>query len=612
MSRRKEIITALSVIVVASCVLKCLSFITLAISSSSSSSPRIDQLLIRVNGVTLFIAAVLISLLVYWMQRKIRARIRMWQLIEKIPGPPCHPIPFLGHAGVVLDLDRCNSEYGTYALIYQMLTGVYAVYGRQKLLRMWLGARPFVLLYHADAVETVLTSNVLTEKSIEYSWLKPWLGEGLVTSNKSKWKVRRKILTPAFHFRILQDFLPVMNEQSCTLMKKIDRICSQGGANPYPNLLQLITLCTLDTICETAMGKCVNAQEKESPYVKALHQVSQIVVFRLTRPWLWLDPIFYATRHGRRFKQCLSIMHQFTMNVIKDRKEEWLHNNSHLLRPPGGEDAPVECDYSSVSRGRQRLAFLDLLLYEHLVNKTLSLSDVREEVDTFMFAGHDTTAMAISWTIYMLGLHQDVLEKVRAEVDQVFDEELLRRQEEEVAEEAEVGEDDHPEDREKKDVYSSVFVTEEMMKKMKYLDCVLKEVQRVYPTAPFIGRQLTEETEIAGYTVPKGTTAGILTFLLHRDPDVFRNPEVFDPTRFAPENTIGRHPFAYIPFSAGPRNCIGQKFAQMEQKVVIANFVRQFDFYSPDSRDKQVVVGEMVLRPVNNLRVVIKPRQVKQ
>lgn len=608
MSRRKEIITAITVITVGTCVLKSVSYVTLAIVTSYNY----DILMRRDRLLTGLLSVSLLSYLIYWLLKKTRERIRMWQLIEKIPGPPCHPIPFLGHAGVVLDLDRCKSEYGTYALIYQMLTGVYAVYGRQKLLRMWLGARPFVLLYHADAVETILTSNVLTDKSIEYSWLKPWLGEGLVTSNKSKWKVRRKILTPAFHFRILQDFLPVMNEQSCTLMKKIDKICSQGGANPYPNLLQLITLCTLDTICETAMGKCVNAQDKESPYVKALHQVSQIVVFRLTRPWLWLDTIFYASRHGRRFKQCLKIMHEFTTDVIKDRKEEWIQNNGHLCDNQSKVEtiSPVECDYSSVSRGRQRLAFLDLLLYEHLVNKSLSLNDVREEVDTFMFAGHDTTAMAISWTIYMLGLHQDILEKVRNEVDQVFDEELTRKQEEEDEEKSYF--DSQNDEGAKKESFPNVFVTEEMMKKMKYLDCVLKEVQRVYPTAPFIGRQLTEETQIAGYTVPKGTTAGILTFLLHRDPDVFKNPEVFDPTRFAPENTIGRHPFAYIPFSAGPRNCIGQKFAQMEQKVVIANFVRKFDFHSPDSRDKQVVVGEMVLRPVNKLRVVIKPRQVKE
>lgn len=587
MSRRRDFLAALTVFIVGTCLLKSLSIVTLAIATPSTFGQLIGQ---ESAFFIVVLASVLIGL-VFWLYARISNYIRVCKLIERIPGPPCHPIPFLGHAGVVLDLDRSRCEYGTYALIYQMLTGVHAVYGRERLLRMWLGARPFVLLYRADAVETVLASNVLTDKSVEYSWLKPWLGEGLVTSNKSKWKIRRKILTPAFHFRILQDFLPIMNEQSCTLINKIKKICSQGGADPYPNLLQLITLCTLDTICETAMGKCVNAQEKESPYVKALHQVSQIVVFRLTRPWLWLDPIFYASRHGKRFRDCLKVMHQFTTQVIKDRKEEWIQNNGHLLgQSSSSSSSPVESDFSSFSRGRQRLAFLDLLLYEHLVSKTLTLQDVREEVDTFMFAGHDTTAMAISWTIYMLGLHQDVLEKVRSEVDQVFDEELDRCQ---VAEGKE---------------YQSVAVSEEMMKKMKYLDCVLKEVQRVYPTAPFIGRELTEETEIAGYKVPKGTTAGILTFLLHRDPSVFPNPEKFDPSRFEPQNSIGRHPFAYIPFSAGPRNCIGQKFAQMEQKVVICNFVRNFDFYSPDPRDKQVVVGEMVLRPVNNLRVVIKPR----
>lgn len=123
--------------------------------------------------------------------------------------------------------------------------------------------------------------------------------------------------------------------------------------------------------------------------------------------------------------------------------------------------------------------------------------------------------MAISWTLYMLGLHPEIQERVREEVDQIFDNAALKT------------DNNNGEANESAEI-ERVTVTSDMMREMKYLDCVLKEVQRVYPTAPFVGRELIDDIEIAGYTVPKGTTCGILTFLLHR------NAEVIDRSYYRP------------------------------------------------------------------------------
>src|SRR5437867_2511399 len=97
-------------------------------------------------------------------------------------------------------------------------------YARERICRMWVGSRPVVCCFTAESVEAILSSNVNIEKSIEYEFSTPWLGHGLITSPQGKWRRRRKILTPAFHFRILNDFLPVINEQANVLVRKIAEI----------------------------------------------------------------------------------------------------------------------------------------------------------------------------------------------------------------------------------------------------------------------------------------------------------------------------------------------------------------------------------------------------
>lgn len=144
---------------------------------------------------------------------------------------------------------------------------------------------------------------------------------------------------------------------------------------------------------------------------------------------------------------------------------------------------------------------------------------------------------------------------------------------------------------------------------MKYLDRVIKESLRMWPSIPFVARQMTEDLMVGGkYLIPEGSTCMIFTHALHNNPKYYPKPEVFDPDRFLSENTIGRNPFAYIPFSAGPRNCIGQRFAQMELKVILAKLILNYRFKTHDHRDKLKIVGELVLRSRNGLNVQIIPR----
>lgn len=204
--------------------------------------------------------------------------------------------------------------------------------------------------------------------------------------------------------------------------------------------------------------------------------------------------------------------------------------------------------------------------------------------------GHDTTAMALSWILYLLGHHPEIQARAAAEVDLMFEEDAYNND----------GSDDGDD---------KVMLTLDKLKSLKYLECCVKEGLRLCPSVPFIGRRLHEDMQINGYDIPKGTILFVYIYMLHRDPDVFPNPETFDPSRFLPENSVGRHPFAFVPFSAGPRNCIGQRFAMSELKIVLAYLLRHFRFESLDERDKISAMMEMVYRPKSPLRLRVYERR---
>lgn len=441
-----------------------------------------------------------------------------------------------------------------------------ANFDKEGICRIWLGFMPLVLIYKPETAEVLLSSSQLISKSFQYSLLHCWLGTGLLTSTGDKWRSRRKMLTPAFHFKILEDFSSVFAEQSSILCDQLRK-----AVHKEVDIVPYLTKCTLDIICETAMGEKLRSQtnpdEKASEYVNALSALADDFMSRMTKPWLSSTIVFKMTSGGRRFFRNLAVLHKFTNKVISNRKQEIM------------EDQQSESSNDAIE-GKRRKALLDLLLEEYLVKGSLTLEDIREEVDTFMFEGHDTTSMALTWTFFVLGLHPDVQAKVHDELDSVFGG-----------------------DRER-------TVTTDDIKDMKYLDCVIKEAMRLYATVPFIGRQNPQEIQMNGYTIPRDTVCWFLFSVLHKNEKYFPNAETFDPDRFLPENIVGRHPYAYAPFSAGPRNCIGQKFALNEEKIVLTSVLRQFQLKSVSRPEDLRFIGAFVLRPVNGVKVIFRPRPV--
>ncbi|XP_053664253.1 cytochrome P450 4c3-like [Anopheles marshallii] len=498
---------------------------------------------------------------------------RLVRHINRIPGPAT--LPIIGNA-LLINADREE--------LFNRIIASRKLYGRrQGITRIWNGMTPYVLISQAQAVEKILSSTKNIEKGRDYEFLQPWLGTGLLTSPASKWQHRRKILTPTFHFRILSDFVEVFNKQSTVLVEKLAReVDNEGGFD----CVRYITLCSLDIICETAMGCPVYAQQQsDSVYVRAHEKIGQIMLNRLQRLWLHPDLIFRCTQQYQEQQQCLDILHKFSYRMITERRSiiEAGHAKADLLVDTNNNSEAVESLQHSAA-GRKQLAFLDLLIEASDGGRVLSDTDIREEVDTFILGGHDTTATSISWTLFLLGTDPAVQEKVVQEIEQVMGGDAER------------------------------WPTMRELNEMRYLEACIKEGLRLYPSIPIIGRRLTEDVRLADHLLPAGTNAVIVVYQLHRDPAVFPNPDRFNPDHFmADAPHVGsrqpRHPFAYIPFSAGPRNCIGQKFGALEAKAVLVSVLRQYRVEAVDRRENLTLYGELVLRSKGGLKIRITKRR---
>ncbi|CAH0592586.1 unnamed protein product [Chrysodeixis includens] len=430
----------------------------------------------------------------------------------------------------------------------------------EGIFRLWLFPYAAVFVYNPEDVEIIMSSTKHSEKSVIYNILKLWLRDGLLLSKGQKWHERRKILTPAFHFNILKQYCEIFERTSERLIENLKR-----SSGEEIDVLPEISEFTLHSICETSMGTRLGDDTTEvKTYKKAILDLGGIFYERLIRIYLYIDCLYYLTPLGRKQKKYLAAVHSFTENVIEQRKE-YIEKNGINFNEQDDED--------SFSYKKQKTtAMLDLLISAEK-DGLIDREGIKEEVDTFMFEGHDTTASALTFFFMELANHKNIQDKIIEELKDIF------------------GETKRP-------------IKMDDLAKMKYLDRCIKESLRIYPPVHFIGRKVSETTVLSNYTVPAGSQCHIPIMFLHFNPRVFKNPYDFDPDRFLPENSVGRHPYAYIPFSAGPRNCIGQKFAIMEMKIATAKILQEFHLVPVTRPSDLVLTADMILR--NDGPVLVK------
>eukprot|EP00058_Branchiostoma_floridae_P027886 XP_002613377.1 hypothetical protein BRAFLDRAFT_68363 [Branchiostoma floridae] len=486
----------------------------------------------------------------------VRSLRNLWALEKVFPVPPrAHWL--LGHMVFLSQGDRH---------IHEITSEWFRQYQRGYIFRHG-AAMGRLVVTHPDDVRAVLMRT----------------GDGLLLSSGPKWFRNRRLLTPGFHFEILKPYVRLFSESTNVMLDNWKDLKPGSSIDVF----HYLSLMTLDSMLKCTLSQNTNCQ----------------------------------TRH----KAACSTVHKYSEEIIRQRKNA-------LKKQSDGD------------RAKKYLDFLDILLRaKDEDGNGLTDAEIRDEVDTFMFEGHDTTASGLAWTLYCLARHPGHQEKCRKEAQEVLQgrtevtwedlpsmkyitlcvkeslrlypavPEILRTVETPLtfSDGRTVPEGKpypkeydplrfSPENSKGRHAYAFVPFSagpREDLPSMKYITLCVKESLRLYPAVPEILR--TVETPLTfsdGRTLPEGSQVYINLRLLHRNPHIWEKPEEYDPLRFSPENSKGRHAYAFVPFSAGPRNCIGQHFAMNELKTAVALILQRFSLTPDDTLPEPVVLDRMVLR----------------
>eukprot|EP00004_Rigifila_ramosa_P020745 TRINITY_DN541_c0_g2_i2.p1 TRINITY_DN541_c0_g2~~TRINITY_DN541_c0_g2_i2.p1 ORF type:complete len:551 (+),score=168.96 TRINITY_DN541_c0_g2_i2:1045-2697(+) len=493
--------------------------------------------MIRVAG------KLLAALALLWLLRAWRHKRALQHALRALPGPPTHWL--LGNLGKMkpgpstyLQMLEWNAEF-------------------QKPFVVWLASSPTVMCNTPDSIAAVLKSD--TPKSSSYDFARPWLGNGLLTNNDPvDWKRKRRLITPAFHFDVLKEYVRIFADNTARLAQQWEAQLAAGEL--VVDMQAEMTFLSLDNIGETAMGVPFDAlTNKQSEFVTATLAAAKLLIMRIFNPLLGSDFVYGLTPSGRENAAALRILHA--------KSEEALNKRMRELE----SGAPLRTKY-----------FLDILLgAKDETGKKLTFKEMRDEIDTFMFEGHDTTSCGLMWTLWLLGKHPEYQKQVQTELDEHFGK-------------AEKGKYFCP--------------STEELNKLKFLRLVLRESHRVYPPVPGVSRNSDGNVSIDGTRVPPNVRLGVDFRLLHRNPAVWERPDDFWPERHLQEQQKEERVYTLVPFSAGSRNCIGQNFAELEEKTVLAILLHHFWF---ESVGEAKPMSELVLRNAQPLKIRVTPRSTR-
>uniref|UniRef100_A0A182JLR2 Uncharacterized protein n=1 Tax=Anopheles atroparvus TaxID=41427 RepID=A0A182JLR2_ANOAO len=380
--------------------------------------------------------------------------------------------------------------------------------------KIWLGPKLVLCTSHPDIMHSVLAHPDCLEKPFFYDFVK--LEHGIFAGHYHPWKTQRKALNPAFNTRILNSFIPVFVDCSKLMVQNIERAVWDGGRSV--SIFPFISKCTLEMVCGTTLGCDVLEQPGKDSFIESVDRVFELVAKRMLSIHYYMDALYALTKDCVEESERRSACYRFFETVLEKAKARGKQVKEH----------------GRVEDFRKPLIFADQLLSVNHNGNPFTDDEITHNIYSMIAAGNDTTALQVAHTCLFLAMYPAVQEKVYREVMEVFPS-------------------------------PDQDITLESLKSLGYMERVIKESLRLAPSGPNIARQSMKDVEIAGLQIPKDSLIVLSIFSMHRRTDVWGSDAgVFDPDRFLPERSAGRNLNAFIPFSAGSRNCIGGRYAMLE------------------------------------------------
>ncbi|NXK28271.1 CP3AO protein, partial [Arenaria interpres] len=434
-----------------------------------------------------------------------------------IPGP--QPLPFLGtfleyRQGFMRFDQKCFEKYGK-------IWGIFD--GRQPVLAV---------------LDPVVIKNVLVKECYSIFTNRRNFGlNGILESAVSiaedeKWKRIRTVLSPTFTSGKLKEMFPVIIHNGEKLVKNIEK---KVANDDFVNTKDIFGAYSMDVVTSTSFS--VNVDSMGNPSDPFVTNIKKFLKFSLLNPvfvFLVLFPFVVPVLEKMNVTLLPSKVMDFFNGVFIKMKKE---------REKGGRTNRVDFLQlmvdSQSSHDSSKSAETDSY-------KSLSDDEILAQALIFVFAGYETTSSTLNYISYNLATHPDVQQRLQDEIDAYLP--------------------------------NKATPTYNAITQMEYLDMVVNETLRLYPVGGRIERVCKKTVELNGVTIPKGMVVMIPVYVLHRDPECWPEPEEFRPERFSKENKESIDPYTFLPFGAGPRNCIGMRFALLTLKVAVVVLLQNFSF----------------------------------
>jgi cytochrome P450 len=362
-----------------------------------------------------------------------------------------------------------------------------------------LGRRPCVLVNHPDLIESVLVKNHRNFiKPFAFRFTRPVLGNGLLTSEGDFWRRQRRLAAPAFRGERIAEYAPDM---VASALRMTDSWHDGETRDIHADMMQV----TLDIVARTLFGADVRDESDEVDVALRGVLRSFSTSFNRAIP----IPAWIPTPRNRQARAAVKGLNNVVYKLLDERRRDPRPRNDLLSLMLNARDED----------GSQMTA-----------------EQLADEARTFLLAGHETTAIALSWAFYLLATHPRVMDALQVEIDQLGDQ----------------------------------LPQANDVERLRLTERVMQESMRLFPPAFVIGREPLVDFELGGYTIQAGTTVFMSPWVMHRDARFYPRPEQFEPDRWTSERCESLPKMAYFPFGGGPRVCIGNGFAMLESVMVLA------------------------------------------